>query len=232
MVPATKTRVDEAVAMLRRKATRHTLEGMARYGLPSDHAMGVAVSDIQKVGKELGRDHDLALALWDTGWYEARMLVAFVGEPERLTMAQMDRWCRDFDNWGIVDTLCFNLFDRSPHAWSRVVKWRDRKDEFQKRAAFALLACLALHDKAAPDKGFLEGLRFIEEAAADERNFVKKGSSWALRLIGRRNPRLYAASLVLARRLAASSDAAERWLGRDALRDLTRPDLVKRLARA
>ena len=222
-------RVDEAVALLRARATKKTLEGMARYGLPSDHAIGVAISDIQKVGKEVGRDHALVAGLWKTGIYEARLLVSWVGEPERVTPAEMDAWCRDFDNWGIVDTLCFALLDRSPHAWAMVAKWKDRKGEFERRAAFALLACLALHDKAAPDARFLEGLKFIEQAAGDDRNFVKKGVSWALRLIGRRNAKLHAAAVALSKRLAASSEPSRRWLGREALRELERPDVVRKL---
>jgi 3-methyladenine DNA glycosylase AlkD len=224
-------RVGEALAELRRRATRRTLEGMARYGLPSDHALGVSLSDIQAIARRLGRDHELALALWPTGVYEARLLCAFVGEPARLTPAQMDRWCRDFDNWGVVDTLCFKLFDQSPHAWGRVERWKTRKDEFGRRAAFVLLACLAAHDKSAPDAPFLAGLRSIEAAATDERNFVKKGVSWALRMIGRRNATLHAAAVALSRRLAASADPAAAWTGRGALKELTSPAVARRFSK-
>jgi 3-methyladenine DNA glycosylase AlkD len=124
---------------------------------------------------------------WATGFYEARMMAAFVDEPLRVTAAQMDRWCSDFDNWGIVDTVCFKLFDQTPHAWKKVLQWSTRRDEFQKRAAFALLACLGVHDKEATNEQFLACLPLIEEASTDGRNFVKKGVSWALRVIGRRN---------------------------------------------
>jgi 3-methyladenine DNA glycosylase AlkD len=150
------------------------------------------------------------------------MLTAFVEEPERVTAAQMDRWCRDFDNWAIGDTLCFKLFDQTPHAWAKVAQWSKKRDEQQKRAGFALLASLAGHDRNASDAQFLESLALVEGAANDERNFVKKGVSWALRRIGRRNAKLRAASIALARRLAASDDAAARWVGKDALRDLSR----------
>lgn len=224
-------RVELALAALRRRATKRTLDGMARYGLPSRHALGVSVGDIQRVAKVLGRDHELALALWTTGVYEARLLCAFVGEPQHLTPAQMDRWCRDFDNWGVVDTLCFKLFDQSPHAWSRVEAWKGRRDEFGRRAAFVLLACLAAHDKAAPDAPFLQGLRSIEAAATDDRNFVKKGVNWALRMIGRRNARLHAAAVALSQKLAASPDAAAAWTGRGALRELTRPAVARRFGK-
>ncbi len=203
---------------------------MARYGIPSDNALGVAVSDIKTLGKLLGRSHDLAAALWETGIYEARMLTSFVDEPERVTAAQMDRWCRDFDSWAIVDTLCFHLFDRSPHAWAKVESWSDRRDEFGKRAAFALLACLALHDRHTDDDPFLEGLRLVEQASVDDRNFVKKGVNWALRAVGERNARLNAAAVEVARRLAESSNATPRWIGKVALRQLASPAVQKRLA--
>lgn len=210
--------------------TKAIRDGMARYGIPSDHAFGVPVGSIQALAKRLGRSHALAAALWDTGWYEARMLASFVDEPERVTPAQMDRWCRDFDSWAICDTVCFHLFDRTPHAWRKVEPWSRRREEFAKRGAFALLACLALHDKRSADTPFVESLRLVARAATDERNFVKKGVNWALRAIGRRNPALHAAAVKVARRLAASSQAAARWVGKDALRELTSPAVAKKLA--
>src|SRR6188768_1470784 len=159
------------------------------------------------------------------------MLTSFVDEPARVTPAQMDRWCRDFDNWAICDHLCFHLFDRTPHAWTKIEQWSDASAEFTKRAAFALLASVALHDKACADKPFLDSLPLIERAATDERNFVKKGVNWALRGVGRRNARLHLAAVAVARRLASSTDAAARWVGKDALRELTSPALLRRLAR-
>jgi 3-methyladenine DNA glycosylase AlkD len=178
----------------------------------------------------VGRDHDLALALWKAGWYEARLLCAFIDEPERVTAVQMDAWARDFDSWAVCDTVCFHLFDRPPLAWGRIGGWCKRRDEFIRRAGFALLACLALHDKSADDKAFLRALPLIERGAVDERNFVKKGVSWALRGIGRRNPALHAAAVAVGRRLAESPRASARWIGKDALRDLASPAMMKRLA--
>jgi len=222
--------VQAALDALKRKSTVHTLKGMARYGIPADNALGVAVGDIRALGTQLGRHHALAIALWETGCYEARMLTSFVAEPARVTPAQMDRWCRDFDSWAICDTLCFHLFDRTPHAWAKVRLWSGKRAEFEKRAAFALLASLALHDKQAPDAPFLESLRLVEGAAEDDRNFVKKGVNWALRAVGRRNPALHTAAVKVARRLAASTDATPRWVGKDALREITSPAVLKRLA--
>ena len=212
--------VDSVMEWLRDHGTPATLKGMSRYGLPSENALGVAVKDIQSLGKLIGRDHDLALALWNNGCYEARMLTSFIGDPERLTATQMDRWCNDFDNWGICDTLCFHLFDRSPHAWTKVSQWSEKHGEFQKRAAYALLACLAGHDKDATDRQFLEALKLVEGAATDGRNFVKKALVWALRRIAGRNPVLYAATVTLSKRLTDSADTSARWTGKTALREI------------
>ena len=214
---------------LKSLGTKRDRDGMARYGIVAKKAFGVPMSRMQGLAKRLGRSHELADALWKTGWYEARIMAAFVDEPERVTPAQMDRWCREFENWGDCDTVCFHLFDRTPHAYRKVAQWAKRKGEFEKRAAFALLACLALHDKEAGDEAFARSLPLVERAASDDRNFVKKGVSWALRLIGRRSPGLNRASVALARRLAASPEPAARWIGKGALRELTSPAVLKRV---
>ena len=231
-VPAAlQKEVDSAIAWLKRRGNKRNRDGMARYAIHSGNAFGVSVADIRSLAKRSGRNHELALALWHTGWYEARMLTSFVAEPALVTPAQMDRWCRDFDSWAICDTMCFHLFDRTPHAWKKIAEWSDRREEFVKRAAFALLASVALHDESAPDKPFLASLRLIERAAPDERNFVKKGVSWALRGIGKRNATLNAAAVKVARRLVESPKTASRWVGRDALKELTRPSVMRQVAK-
>jgi 3-methyladenine DNA glycosylase AlkD len=222
----------EVVATLRAQGSKATRDGMARYGIPATNAVGIPVGKLRAYAKRLGRDHALALALWKTGLYEARMLATFVDEPALVTPAQMDAWCRDFDNWAICDTACFALFDRTPHAFRKVTAWAGRRDEFVRRAAFALLASLAVHDKEAPDAAFQKGLALIERAAADDRNFVMKGVNWALRTVGKRNAALHAAAVATATRLAASDAAAPRWIGKDALRDLASPAVARRLARS
>ena len=219
--------VQVALESLERMSTQRDRDNLARFGIEATNPLGVSMSNIQVLAKRLGRSHELAAALWDTNVYEARMLTSFVDEPERVTAAQMDRWCRDFDNWGICDTLCFKLFDQTPYAWAKVAQWGDKRDEFVKRAAFALLASLAAHDKSATNEQFLECLPLIERAATDERNFVKKGVSWALRTLGRRNALLNEAAVVVAKRLAASPEPAARWIGKGALKELTNA-LVKR----
>jgi 3-methyladenine DNA glycosylase AlkD len=205
---------------LRAHGTQATRDGMARYAIPSDRAFGVAMKDLKALGKRLGCNHALALALWNTEWYEARMLTSFVADPVKITSAQMDRWCRDFDNWAYCDTLCFNLFDRTPHAWAKVAQWSRKEGEFEKRTAFALLWSLALHDKNASDAQFIEGLRLIEQAANDDRNFVTKAVDMALRAIGKRGVKLRAAALAVAKRLSASPERAARWVGAHALKEL------------
>ncbi|MEO5988552.1 MAG: DNA alkylation repair protein [Candidatus Eisenbacteria bacterium] len=221
--------VSTAIALLKRHATRRTLDGMARYGIPSHNAFGVSMADMRRIAKGLGRSHELAAGLWDTGRYEGRMLATLIDEPGRVTAAQMDRWCQDFDSWAICDTACFMLFDRTPHAWRKIAAWSGKRAEFSKRASFALLASVALHDKFCDDAHFLKGLALVERAAEDERNFVKKGVSWALRSIGQRNPALHQAAVGLAKGLAASPDATARWVGRDALRDLMRAMVVRKV---
>ena len=221
-------RLADAMAALRSAATGHDLANLDRFGIVAPGALGVSMANLQTLAKRLGRDHDLAAALWATGVYEARMLACLVDDPARVTPEQMDAWRAGFDNWAIVDTACFKLFDRSPHAWTRIKAWAGLNDEFGRRAAFALLACLALHDKRAEDRPFLDGLVLIERAATDDRNFVKKAVNWELRAIGlRESPALKAAAIETARRLAASPDAAPRWVGKDALRALTKAARTK-----
>ena len=225
--PARQAR--DAIATLKRLSSRKVLDGYARYGIPSERAFGIPVGTIQGVAKKLGRNHALALALWKTGWYEARMLAVFVAEPERVTPALMDRWCRDFDNWGITDTACFKLFDQSPHAMTKVARWSRLRGEFQKRAAFALLASAAAHAKTLADAEFVRCFPLIAKGADDDRNFVMKGVSWALRAVGHRNQVLHGRAVALGRTLAESESRSARWVGRDTLRDLLRPLVVRRM---
>jgi 3-methyladenine DNA glycosylase AlkD len=203
---------------------------MARYGIRTKKVFGVPMAAMRELAKKSGRSHELAQALWKTEWYEARILASFVDEPEKVTPAQMDRWCRGFDNWAVCDTVCFHLFDKTPHAFGRIAKWSQSDEEFVKRAAFALLASLALHDRKSGDEPFALCLRLVEAAATDDRNFVKKGVSWGLRGVGRRSRALHDAAVALARRLSSSTSATARWIGKDVLRDITRPAVTRRLA--
>jgi 3-methyladenine DNA glycosylase AlkD len=221
----------EVLAWLERRGTRRTVDGMARYGIQAKRAFGVPMGMLLSLSKKLGKDHALSLALWESGWYEARLLAALVGDPQRVTRRQMDAWARSFENWADCDTVCFKLFDRSPPAWEAAPRWAASPRELVKRGGFVLMACLAAHDKGAPDEKFLALLPLIEKGARDERNFVKKGVSWALRMIGRRSRALHAAALKVAGRLALSEEAAPRWVGKDALRELASPKVRSKLAR-
>ena len=232
MKSSLESEVQSALQWLKRHSTKATLAGMARYNIPSDQAFGVSMASLKVLAKRLGRNHQLAAALWDTGWYEARMLATLIDEPARVTPAQMERWAGDFDNWAIVDTACFALFDRTPHAWAKVKAWSVKRDEYVKRAAFALLWSLSVHDKRADNAQFARGLVLIERAAQDDRHWVKKAVNMALRAVGKRNLALNAAAVAVARRLAESEEAAPRWVGKDALRELTSPGVMWRLGRS
>jgi 3-methyladenine DNA glycosylase AlkD len=204
---------------------------MARYAIVTPKIFGVPMAEMKRIAKQHGCDHALAESLWATGWYEARLVAALVDDPERVSAAQMDRWCRDFDNWAVCDTVCMHLFDRTPYAWRKVEQWSRRKGEFEKRAGFALLASLAVHDKKAPDASFLRCLPLIEREAHDDRNFVRKAVNWALRGIGNRNSRLHESVMTLSRQLAESENRSERWVGKDALRQLSSEATRTRLSR-
>ena len=174
-----------AIARLEALATPKDLANLQRFGITSARPLGVSMASIQKVARALERNHALAQALWESGIYEARLLAAYVDDPAHVTVAQMDRWCRDFDSWGVCDTVCFTLFDRTPHAWRCVDRWAPARAEFVRRASFALMASLAVHDKKELDAVFLARLPLLEAAADDRRDLVRKGVSWALRTTGR-----------------------------------------------
>lgn len=221
---------NEVLAWLKRRGTQRTVKGMSRYGIEAKRAFGVQMGTLGSLSKRLGKDHALALELWKSGWYEARLLAALVDDPQLVTRRQMNAWASSFENWADCDTACFKLFDRTPFAWEKSRQWSSSPREFVKRGGFALMACLALHDKAAPDKRFLAFLPVIEKGARDERNFVKKAVSWALRSIGRRNRALNVAALEVAKRLTLSKEASARWVGKDALRELSSSKVRAQLA--
>ena len=191
-----------------------------RYGIHVDRALGVSMADMKLVARRVGRDHRLAADLWATGVYEARVLAGLVDDPSAVTIEQMDAWCADFDSWALCDTVCFTLFDRAPGAWTRLEPWAADDAEFVRRAAFALLWSLALHDAGAPDESFVAALGLVEEHAGDERPLVGKSISMSLRAVGRRNGDLKLAVLTTAERLVDSDSIPARRVGRTALRDV------------
>ena len=214
------SRLDDALAALRAQARPEQLEGMARFGLTGDGRLGLAVPVLRTLAREFKRDHDLALALWDTGIPDAQILAGMVAEPAKLTVQQMDRWVAGMQAWDVCDQACLNAFVKSPLAWDAIPRWAARQPEFEKRAGFALLAVAAVHQKTRPDADFLARLPLIEAAAGDERNFVKKAVNWALRQIGKRSEALREPALVLAQALTRREEKSARWIGTDAAREL------------
>lgn len=219
---------DEVMNELRALADPSAAAGMARYGIRTDAALGVSIYRLRPLAKTIGRDHELALALWETGIHEARILASFVDEPASVSDEQVERWALDFDSWDTVDQVT-DLFERAGFGWSKAIEWSSREQEFVKRASFALMAGLAVHDKKAPDERFLELLPVIEREAWDDRNFVKKAVNWALRNIGKRSAALNAAAVAAAERIEAQGSRSARWIARDALRELTSDRVRDRL---
>jgi len=223
------TSLDEVLKKLRARANRDNVAGMARYGMTADGRLGVSVPDMRAIAKETGKDHALALALWETGIPEARIVAGMVAEPARLTEAQMEDWVGDIDSWDVCDQVCMNLFEKTPLAWKKIGDWAERDEEFVKRAAFALIACLAWHDKKAEDERFIAVLPIIKRGATDERNFVRKAVNWALRNIGKRNANLNRAAIETARDILLMDSRAARWIAADALRELESEAVQRRL---
>jgi 3-methyladenine DNA glycosylase AlkD len=218
---------------------------MARYGINVEHAFGVSVYELRRIARSIGKDHALALALWRTGNHEARLLACFVDDPAEVSVRQMEAWAADFDSWDLCDQATTSLFDLTAHAWPLAVAWAGRDTPWVKRAGFSLMAGLAVHDREAPDRAFLRLLPVVARGARDERNFVKKAVSWALRNVGKRNPALNAAAVTCAERILAAANRraggerggdaatrAARWVARDALRELRSEKVRARLARA
>src|SRR6202165_1397112 len=205
---------------------------MAYFGVHVPKAYGISVPVLHQFAKHIGKDHRLARQLWTTGVHEARILATLIGETEKVTAAEMDRWVRDFDAWDVVDAACCYLYVHAKPAWSKATAWSRRREEFVKRASFSLIAYLSYKDEAAPDERFVRFLRVIKREAHDERNFVKKAVNWALRNIGKRNKRLTREAIRAAERIRRQGSRAARWIAADALRELKSAAVQKRLRRA
>ena len=225
------TTVTEVMEKLTAQADPDQLEGMSRYGITTEKRLGVTVPQMRVIAKQTGKDHQLALALWETGIAEAMIVAAMVDVPAEVTEAQMEAWVVSFNSWDVCDQVCMNLFEKTPLAWDKIRDWSQREEEYVKRAAYALIACLAWHDKGASDGKFIALLPLIKSGASDERNYVKKAVSWALRNIGKRNSNLNAVALQSAQDLKEMDLKPARWIGLDAVRDLTSDATRRRLGR-
>jgi 3-methyladenine DNA glycosylase AlkD len=207
------------------------VEGMARFGITTRKVFGVSTPDLRKMAKEIGKNHNLAQELWSVDVLETRGLAFLIDDPSEVTEKQMEQWVREFDNWAVCDGCCANLFDKTVFAWKKAVEWSRRKREFEKRAAFTLMAALAVHDKKAADKQFVSFLPIIKREAKDERNFVKKAVNWALRQIGKRSASLNREAIQTAKEIQRLDSKSARWIAADALRELTSAAVQRRLAK-
>ena len=223
--------VNDVLDRLQSKAQPEQLKGMAKYGMAVEQRLGVSVPEMRKLAKEIGKDHKLALDLWRTGIAEARIVAGMVGDPAKLTEEQMEDWVKDINSWDVCDQVCMNLFEKNQLAWKKIIDWSEREEEFVKRTAFSLVACLAWRDKKASDEEFIEFLPVIIQEATDERNFVKKAVNWALRNIGKRNLKLNKAAINAAKEIRRLDSKSARWIAADAIRELESDAIQSRLRR-
>ena len=221
----------EIITKLRSQANPKNVEGMARFGINPENTLGIPIPVLRKTAKEIGKDtaftkasavrHILAQELWDSGIHEVKILAAMVDDPKQVTTTQMDSWVKDFDSWDVCDQVCMNLFDRTSVAYDKAKEWAEKEEEFTRRAGFALMACLAWHDKTAPDEKFLEFFPLIRKYSTDERNFVKKAVNWALRQIGKGRPKLLQKAIELAKEIEKIDSKSAKWIAKDAIRELS-----------
>jgi 3-methyladenine DNA glycosylase AlkD len=223
------TDVDAVLEQLKEKGSAKNVEGMGKFGMATDQRLGVPVPEMRKIAKGIGKDHELALELWKTGVQEARIVASMIDVPEQVTDAQMEAWVVDFNSWDVCDQVCLNLFDKSDFTQTKIMEWSTREEEFVKRAAYAIIAGLAWHDKQAADDQFIGYFPVIRHGAMDERNFVKKAVNWALRNIGKRNSVLNAGAIKTAKEIQQMNSKSARWIASDAIRELESEKIQARL---
>lgn len=202
-------------------------DGMGRFGINTEKVLGIRIPELRKLAKEIGRNQQLSLKLWESEIHEARILAALVGDPKKVSQEQMGIWVKSFNSWDVCDQVCSNLFDRTPYAWEKAKEWSKNNEEFVKRAGFVLMATLAVHDKKAKNESFEAFFPYIEAGANDERNFVKKAVNWAIRQIGKRNSTLTFKVIELAEKIKNQPYKSAKWITADALRELNDPKTRK-----
>ena len=219
----------EILERLQGKARPDQLEGMARFGIRGEKRLGVSIPDLRRLAREIGKNHELALKLWASGFEDARILASMVEVPEQVSEEQMEGWVKDLGSWDVCDQLCMNLLDRGEGIRKKIVDWSRREGEFVRRAAFSLIAAISVHDKEAPDGEFAAFFPLIEQGAMDERNYVKKAVSWALRNIGKRNMILNRQARIAAQEIQDLDTKSSRWVAADVLRELRKESVEKAL---
>lgn len=202
---------------------------MARFGINTENTFGVRMPELRRIAKNAGKNHELAHQLWDAGYKETRIIASIVEDPQKVTSEQMDEWALEFNSWDICDQCCMNLFRKTDYAYSKIFEWNTREEEFVKRAAFTLIAVLAVHDKKAADEQFEQFFPLIISGSTDNRNYVKKGVNWALRHIGKRNKFLNQKAIEVAAEISKIDSKSSKWVAKDALRELESEKVKKRV---
>ena len=224
-------RYEEVLKQLKSMKNPKSVEGMARYGINPKNNLGISIYKLRPLAKEIGKNHELSLKLWNSGVHDARLLAVFIEDPKQVTEEQMDLWAKDFDSWDICDQACTSLFDLTPYAWKKVFEWAERDEEFVKRASFSIIAGLAVHDKNANDEKFEQLIPILIKHANDERNYVKKAVNWALRNIGKRNKTLNKKMVEVCLSIKKIDSKSAKWIASDAIRELTSEKVRQRLDR-
>jgi 3-methyladenine DNA glycosylase AlkD len=221
--------LNDVIEFLRKEENPANRAGMARYGINTEKTFGINLPTLRALAKKIGKDHTLALKLWQTGYHEAKLLAAFIDDPKMVTEQQMYAWVNDFNSWDICDQACSNLFDKTPFAYELAHAWSKAEQEYVKRAGFVMMAALAVHDKKSPDEKLLQFLPVIERESHDSRNFVKKAVNWSLRQIGKRSLFLHGHAIITAKKIALQDSKSAHWIASDALRELNDPKTIARM---
>ena len=221
--------LNEVMTVLRAAADPSALSGMTHFAIETEGRLGISIYDLRRIAKSIPPSHPLALDLWETRVQEARLLASMIDVPSEATEAQLERWVLDFNSWDICDQVCDNLIQHTPFAWQKITEWHTREGEFVKRAAYALIACKAWHDKAAADGQFIALFPILKAGAADPRNFVRKAVNWAIRNIGKRSLALNQAAIAFSEELLLMDDKTARWTARDALKEMQSEKMQARL---
>ena len=222
--------LDEIMREFKSKSSRESIEGMARFGITPDKTFGIRIPELRKMAKRIGKDRELAHKLWEMGYRETMILASMIDIPEQVNEEQLEKWVRDFDYWEICDQTIMNLFNKTEFAYSKAFEWSVSKEEFIKRAGYVMIATLAVSDKKAEDKSFIQFFPLIEKGSTDSRIMVKKAVNWALRQIGKRNLKLNKEAIKVAKVLAQLDSKAGRWVAKDAIRELESESVQKRLS--
>lgn len=222
-------RYEEVLKRLKSMSNPEAVAGMARFGINPKNTYGISTPNLRKLAKEIGKNHVLAIKLWDSGIHEARILASMIDESKLVNEKQMEKWVKEFDSWDVCDQVCFNLFEKTPFAYEKAIEWSERKEEFVKRAGFIMMTWLAVSDKGASDKNFEKFFPLIKKESIDERNFVKKAVNWALRQIGKQNLNLNKQAIETAEKIQKLDSNSAKWIASDTLRELTSETVQKKL---